>query len=116
MQVIKDRAVVNYQIPQTAITLEPDTDIAEKIDTLKKAPALVLDFTDYLEGRPYSLSKQLRDRFQYAGDVVALGARKDNVAMIERCGVNIIGVHEKYQAEDLLPFFEEITDHYQPNY
>lgn len=116
MQAIKDRAAIDYQIPESAITLEPDTDVVENIDTLNKAPALVLDFSDYLEGRPYSLAKQLRDRFEYAGDIVGLGARKDNVAMIERCGVNIISAHEKYKIEDLLPFFEEITDHYQPNY
>ncbi len=116
MQAIKDRVVIDYQMPEATITLEPDTNIVENIDALSKASALILDFSDYLEGRPYSLSKQLRDRFQYRGDLVALGARKDNVAMIERCGVNIISAHEKYKAEDLLPFFEEITDHYQPNY
>jgi len=116
MQAIKDRTVIDYQIPAAAITLEPDADIAGSIETLNAAPALVLDFSDYLEGRPYSLSKQLRDRFDYKGDLVALGARKDNIAMIERCGVNIISAHEKYKAEELLPFFEEITDHYQPNY
>ncbi len=116
MQAIKQRTVIDYSLPENAITLEPDTDIEENLSSLQSAPALIFDFSNLLEGRPYSLSKQLRDRFEYTGDIIALGARKDNVAMIERCGANIIGAHEKYSAADLLPYFEEITDHYQPNY
>jgi len=116
MQVIKDRAVIRYEIPEPSITLEPDTIVAENLESIQRAAALIFDFSDYLEGRPYSLAKQLRDRYQYTGDIVALGARKDNVAMIERCGVNVIAAHEKYTVEDLLPSFEEIPTHYQPNY
>ncbi len=116
MQVIKERIVIDYDLPESAIKIEPDTDLKEQLATLSEAPALIFDFSNYEEGRPYSQTRQLRTRFGFTGDIVALGARKDNVAMIERCGANIISAHEKYSADDLLPFFEEITDYYQPNY
>ena len=116
MQAIKERTVIDYELPEAAINIEPDTDLHEQLATLSKAPALVFDFSNYEEGRPYSQTRQLRTRFGFTGDIVALGARKDNVAMIERCGANIISAHEKYSADDLLPFFEEISDYYQPNY
>jgi len=116
MQAIKERMVINYDLPEAAINIEPDVDLKEQLATLSKAPALVFDFSNYEEGRPYSQTRQLRTRFGFTGDIVALGARKDNVAMIERCGANIISAHEKYSAEDLLPFFEEISDYNQPNY
>ena len=116
MQVIKERTVIDYNLPEAAVNIEPDADLKEQMVTLSNAPALVFDFSNYEEGRPYSQTRQLRTRLGFTGDIVALGARKDNVAMIERCGANIIGAHEKYNVSDLLPFFEEITDYYQPNY
>jgi len=87
-------------------------DVAPCLDDVE---LIALEFDKFTEGRGYSQAYLLRERVGYRGELRALGARRDHVAYMERCGINAFEPAAPDTAEDLLRGFDEITVRYQPS-
>jgi len=77
---------------------------------------IALEFDQFGEGRGYSHAYLLRERHGFKGELRALGARRDHVAYMERCGVNSFEPAPPETAAGLLGGFDEITVRYQPSH
>ncbi len=98
-----------------AVILNGDIPVENIISDLDKLDLIALDFPNYADGRCFSHARLLRDAYQYQGDILALGdILRDQVAHLERCGVNLIKFTEHRNIEDALQAFSEFSTPYQP--
>lgn len=88
-------------------------DAAPFIDRLD---LIAIEFDRFAEGRGYSQAYLLRERWGFRGELRALGARRDHVMYMERCGINAFEPAPEESASDLLGGFDEITVRYQPSH
>lgn len=97
------------------VYLSPDQEVSEIAGDLEKIPVIALKFNSFTEGRGYSQAAELRQQYNYAGEIRALGATVDNLSLMERCGINAFQFHEDENLQEALGFFEEIETVYRYN-
>ena len=95
--------ILNGEVPVEAI-----------VQDLTDLDMIALDFPNYVDGRCFSHARLLRDAYQYQGDILAIGdILRDQIAHLERCGVNLIKFTDHRNTEDALQAFSEFTTPYQ---
>jgi len=83
---------------------------------LDRLPLVAVHFPSLADGRGYSVARLLRERYQYKGEVRAIGAVfKDTLLGMERCGFNTFLLRDGEDADDAITAFDELADHYQAN-
>ncbi len=99
---------------KTGISLAPDEPIEKIASDLDKLALIVLQFPAFRDGRAYSQARKLRLHHHYQGEIRATGnVLRDQMAYMERVGINSLEVDEKQNATDALNAFEEISIKYQ---
>lgn len=101
---------------RTGIRLRAGDVLEDVVPYLDRVRLIALEFDKFTEGRGYSHAYLLRERHGYTGELRALGARRDHVMYMERCGVNAFEPGAPESVEDLLQGFDEITERYQPSH
>lgn len=101
---------------RVGVRLLPGDDIGELGPLARELDLIVIQFDSFAEGRGYSQAYLLRERYGFGGELRALGARRDHVAYMERCGINAFEPAAPDTAEQLLAGFDEITERYQPSH
>ncbi len=100
---------------KTGVILNGETPVENIISDLDKLDLIALDFPNYVDGRCFSHARLLREAYQYEGDILAIGdILRDQIAHLERCGVNLIKLTEHRDIEDALKAFFEFSTPYQP--
>ena len=70
-----------------ALAFDNTDDVLARRDALAAAPAVVLRFPKWTDGRAYSQAVLLRMRLRYAGELIASGdVVADMLPMLQRCG------------------------------
>ncbi|MGI9311077.1 MAG: DUF934 domain-containing protein [bacterium] len=95
------------------VLLQPDDRVEDLADDLNRIALIALEFGAFNEGRGYSQAARLRRQHHFRGEIRALGAHRDNLPLMERCGID---AYELVDGEDLaesLSAFEEITEYYE---
>lgn len=100
---------------RVGLRLLPGDTLENAVPFVNDVELIALEFDAFTEGRGYSQARVLRERFGYQGELRALGARRDHVAYMERCGINAFEPASPDTAEHLLRGFDEITVRYQPS-
>jgi len=101
---------------RVGVRLQP-SDSLEELAPDPGGPAMIaIEFDKFTEGRGYSQAYLLRERHGYTGELRALGARRDHVMYMERCGINAFEPAAPDTAEDLMRGFDEISVRYQPSH
>lgn len=99
---------------QTAVWLDSSQEIEELADDLATLPLIALEFPAFTDGRHYSSARILRDRFQYKGEVRAIGdVLKDQLFAMYRCGFNAFSVRADKDIENALLSLNDFTETYQ---
>ena len=99
---------------QTAVWLDSSQEIEELADDLATLPLIALEFPAFTDGRHYSSARILRDRYQYKGEVRAIGdVLKDQLFAMHRCGFNAFGVRADKDIENALLSLNDFTETYQ---
>lgn len=76
---------------------------------------IALRFGVFTDGRGYSQARLLRQRYGYDGEIRAVGdVLPDQVAFLERCGVNAFEIPADQDIKQVLKAFAEISISYQP--
>lgn len=100
---------------RVGLRLLPGDTLEDVAPFVNDVELIALEFDTFTEGRGYSQAYLLRERFAYKSELRALGARRDHVAYMERCGINAFEPAPPDTAEHLLHGFDEITVRYQPS-
>jgi uncharacterized protein (DUF934 family) len=90
----------------------------DRIEDLPSTPdtyrVIEIDFSVFNDGRGYSLARQLRTQYQYAGELRATGdIRIDQADMLARCGFDTLELPADTDMAQLETAINAITVHYQ---
>ena len=94
------------------VFLDPRDAVEQITDRLDAFSVIALDFSNFAEGRCYSQAVELRKRYGFKGDILAVGIAVDNLALGERCGVNVFLLADGEDIDDALGYFGEIEPVY----
>ena len=106
------RASIDHQSPRIGVKLAPEDEVESIAGDLDRIALVALEFGSFHEGRGYSQAVQLRGRHRFSGEIRALGAYRDNLPLMERCGIDAYQLAEGEDLEQALSAFEEITAYY----
>lgn len=95
------------------LLLEGDDELESLVDDLERFDLIALNFPKYTDGRSFSLARLLRDRYQFQGELRAVGnILRDQLSFLERCGFNAF-VLTDYDPHESLNSFDDISVKYQ---
>ena len=98
------------------VRIEGDTPIEDVAGDLEHFRMIALHFPAFKDGRCLSQARILRQRYGYAGELRAVGdVLRDQLAYMERVGIDAFEVREDRSIEDALNAFTEFSAHYQVN-
>lgn len=96
------------------IKLSSEDDVAEIGEQLSRFKIVVLQFPAFRDGRGYSQARNLRQHFDYQGDIRATGnVLRDQVGYMERVGFSSFEIDSKQDINEALKAFDEINIKYQ---
>jgi uncharacterized protein (DUF934 family) len=101
---------------RVGVRLLPGDDVEDVAPFAGALELIALEFDRFGEGRGYSQAYLLRERHGYRGELRALGARRDHVIFMERCGMDAFEPAPGESVASLLRGFDEITVRYQPSH
>jgi len=85
-------------------------------DEYSEIASIVLPMVSHVDGRSYSHAYKLRTRFNYKGEIRAIGDVKyDQLGFLSRSGCNAFELPEGESLETALKAFTEMSDVYQPS-
>ena len=75
--------------PRLGVLLSPEHNVAALAADLPRLALIGLEFSGPGEGRGYSQARQLRERWNFGGELRAVGyVRSDQIFFMARCGFN----------------------------
>ncbi|HBZ17983.1 MAG TPA: hypothetical protein DEO41_01160, partial [Betaproteobacteria bacterium] len=73
-----------------------------------------IHFEQFTDGRGYSLARLVRERFEFQGDLIAIGdILRDQLRDLERCGFNVFVMRPDQDVSESLKAFDEFDVSYQ---
>ncbi|HTT07978.1 MAG TPA: DUF934 domain-containing protein [Gammaproteobacteria bacterium] len=92
-----------------------DTPVTTIADDLEHFALIALEFPKFGDGRCFSHARLLRERYNYKGELRAVGdVQRDQLYFMRRCGIDSFAVRADKDIEDALNAFKEFTVRYQP--
>lgn len=89
---------------------EPET----VANTLDQFEIIAINFPGFMDGRGYSLARLLRERFDYRGDIRAVGdILVDQLYYLKRCGFSSFRLREDQHPDYALAALTTFTSDYQ---
>jgi uncharacterized protein (DUF934 family) len=83
------------------VRIEPNEDVEDLAADLPRLAVVALAFPKYLQGQAYSSACILRERFDYQGDVRAVGdVLREQARFMVRCGINVFEPADGSSAAD----------------
>lgn len=116
------RATLRRHHHPVAVLLEPDADLRELADAdgaldPSGIAFIAVDFPIYTDGRGYSLAQLLRTRYQWQGELRAVGdVMIDTIHYQARVGFDSFLVKPGHDPHKALAAFNTFTVHYQKTY
>lgn len=81
---------------------------------LDKFAVIAVDFPQFTDGRGYSIAHLLRERYQYNGELRAIGdVLQDQIFYLHRCGFNAFAVRADKNIESALKALQDFSEVYQ---
>ncbi len=97
-----------------AICVAGDDETEEVAEVAEQFEMIAIDFPTFRDGRGYSHARLLRDRFDFKGELRAVGdIMRDQLLFLARSGFNAFAVREDKDIEDALNAFGEFSAFYQ---
>ncbi|MGA8261108.1 MAG: DUF934 domain-containing protein [Arenicellales bacterium] len=112
---VRERDAFHGHDGRVGVRLVPGDSLDDLGPFVDELELIALVFDKFAEGRGYSQAYLLRERHGFKGELRAIGARRDHVMYMERCGMDAFEPVPPETAADLLQGFDEITVRYQPS-
>ena len=109
-----EREILLARNTDIGVRLDPDDDPHELEEFLDRLQLIEISFPKYTDGRGYSQAQLLRRRFNYAGELRAVGhVLRDQIFYMNRSGFD---AYETARADlhQVLEALNEYTEVYQP--
>jgi len=96
------------------VWLKPDDDPDRLAADCPALPLIAVDFPQFSDGRGYSTARLLREKYDFAGELRAIGdVLRDQLYYLTQCGFNAFAVRADRDIEDALKGLSDFSDNYQ---
>jgi uncharacterized protein (DUF934 family) len=103
-----------HAVTDGALLLDNTADVLARADEIGAAPAVVLQFPKWTDGRAYSQAVLLRGRLRFAGEVRASGeVLADMLPLLRRCGFDAVQLRADQKLESAQRALGFFSTHYQ---
>jgi uncharacterized protein (DUF934 family) len=110
----KDQLKLRHSL--VAVQIAADEFPEDFSDQYPEIASIVLPMVGHVDGRSYSHAYKLRTRFNYTGEIRAIGDVKyDQLGFLTRSGCNAFELPEGENLDTVLKAFTEMSDVYQPS-
>ena len=83
-------------------------------DDLARLPVVAINFPKFVDGRGFSSARLLRDRYQYQGEVRAIGEFiRDQLFLMQRCGFSQFSFANEIDLQAAAASFKDFSEAYQ---
>lgn len=83
-------------------------------EDLATLPLIALNFPSFMDGRSYSTAVNLRQQFNYSGEIRAIGdVLRDQLFYMKRCGFSSFDLKDSVKLEDARKALRDFTTNYQ---
>jgi uncharacterized protein (DUF934 family) len=98
-----------------AVRLIETDSVDDILPFLNHLQMVILQFKVFADGRAFSQSTLLRDRYGYKGHIRAVGdVIRDQLSFMRRCGFSQFQLAESEDANQAIHAFSDISNSYQP--
>lgn len=109
-----DKARLMEQPQQIGVWLKSSDEPAELEDDLASLSIIAVHFPTFADGRGYSIARLLRERYNYRGEIRAIGdVLRDQLFYMKRCGFDAFAVREDRDIENALQGLTDFSEVYQ---
>jgi len=106
-------ALANHQ-GNIGIRVAPADDVAEIADDLKNIELVAVELPAFTDGRAFSHARLLRSRYEYQGEIRAIGSyMADQAFYLQRVGVNAFELENTEELAAALSTLNDFTVKYQ---
>ena len=96
------------------VWLDSDEEVESIAGDLDQFQVIALNFPVFSDGRNYSNARLLRDRYQYQGEVRAIGdVLRDQLFFMQRCGFDAFALRADRNADEALESLKDFSNTYQ---
>lgn len=104
----------NFTNDELAVWLDSHEEVKAISDHLDALPLVAINFPLFTDGRGYSLAAQLREHYNYQGEIRAIGdVLLDQLFYMQRAGFNSFSLREEAHYETALDYFDTFSEVYQ---
>lgn len=97
-----------------SLWLNSDENINAIANEIHNFPLIALNFPVFSDGRSYTNARELRERFNYQGEVRAVGdVLRDQLFYMSRCGFDAFSLRFDQDADACLQAFKDFQTNYQ---
>ncbi len=83
---LENRAALSNRDGMLGVCINGDDDIHEVVKDIEHFDLIALDFPAFVDGRSYSHARLLRDRYNFEGELRAVGdVLRDQLFFMQRC-------------------------------
>jgi uncharacterized protein (DUF934 family) len=99
---------------EAGVWLDSDQEPSALAPYIEKLSLIAINFPKFVDGRGYSYARQLRDKYQYQGELRAIGdVLQDQLFYMKRCGFDSFAIREDKDAEHARLGLNAFTECYQ---
>lgn len=99
---------------QSGVTLPGDSDPETLTVDFKNTALIRIEFAVFTDGRAFSLARSLRERFDYTGELRAVGNFiPDQLHYLCRCGFNSFEFADDIEESTIRECLDAFSEHYQ---
>lgn len=99
---------------QSGVWIESDENPEDLAPYIEQLSLVAINFPKFVDGRGYSYARILRDRFNYQGELRAIGdVLHDQLFYMKRCGFDSFAVREDKDIDVAKSGLEAFTEFYQ---
>ena len=111
---LENRDALTAREGNFAVCINGEDSLDELANHLQEFPLVALEFPAFKDGRCYSHARLLRDRYQYQGDLRAVGdILRDQLFYMQRCGISSFAVRADKDIQDALNGLKDFSISYQ---
>lgn len=96
------------------VWLDSNEEPALIADDLRHFGVVAVNFPQFTDGRGYSIARLLRERYQWRGELRAIGdVQRDQLFYLARCGFDAFALRDSGDAQSALSAFGDFSEAYQ---
>jgi uncharacterized protein (DUF934 family) len=108
------QAIAHGVTPEQGIWISPDDDFEAHADFLRRCALIAVDFPSFRDGRGYSIAYLLRTRYEWSGELRAIGdVLRDQLNYMRRCGFDCFALRADKNIREALQSFSHYSVRYQ---